>query len=137
MAAFHHLNDQLFMPAKWLKNLPVHPDELTVEDVSDRTMVRDPEGFMRPRTPEEALWSRKEDEAIKSGVYRSVMREGIVNPVRLETSGQNPMIKDGFHRVASVEDTTFVPITYSDEGPRRSGLPEHSHRENEERPNGR
>jgi hypothetical protein len=133
MPAFHHLNGQLFMPASWLRGLEVHPAEIMDRDheVASRTYKYDRrEGVQRQMTPEEALWHRKEDEAIKSGILDSVRKEGgIVNPVNMTMESGRPMIRNGFHRVSTQDDEQFVPITYSaDSGRRRKGLPEHTDR---------
>ena len=124
---FHHRNGQLFMPAKWLREREVHPNELTVED-ENTTLTRRGNRL----TPEEALWYRKQGEAISSGIMRSVQREGIVNPVKI-TGGRYPMIRDGFHRVASVDDLHMVPITYNENEPivQSERLPIHWQRWNE------
>jgi len=113
------------MPAKWLRDLDVHPREITVEDENTRLTRRG-----NRLTPEEALWVRKEDEAIKSGVTESIRKEGIVNPVKV-MGGRSPMIKNGFHRVASVDPLQMVPITYDLDAQDVMGLPAHVHRENE------
>lgn len=123
MAAFHHINGQLFMPAKWLKDMDLHGD-VTIED----EQIAGRRGW----PVEKAFWDRKENEAIRSGITRSVQREGIVNPVKV-AGGRSPHIVNGFHRVASVDDLHMVPITYNRDAPEaQSGrLPEHTSREDE------
>jgi hypothetical protein len=132
MAAFHHLNDQLFMPKSWLRSLPVDNDLdiADVEDAGSRT-IRDPyTNERRYTTPEDEFWDRKGNEAINSGVYKSVQRHGIVNPVELGVSGRTIEIKNGYHRVASADDHSFIPITYTKKD-QVDGLPIHYDRENE------
>jgi hypothetical protein len=132
MAAFHHLNDQLFMPKSWLQSLPVD-NELDIADVENAgsRMVRDPRtGERRWSTREDEFWERKGDEALKSGVYRSVRQHGIVNPVQLGVSGRTTEIRNGYHRVASADDHAFIPITYTSKD-EVEGLPVHYDRVNE------
>lgn len=120
------------MPAKWLREMEVHPNEITLEDENTRLTRRG-----NRLTPEEALWYRKQSEAIKSGITESISREGIVNPVKVR-GGRSPMIRNGFHRVASVDPLHMVPITYDEDAPqvRQGELPEHIERWNEtHRPN--
>lgn len=103
MTTWHHLNGQLFWPVRNLRELSVHPKEYTTKDVDTRGNP-DPEKF----------WQRKDDEAYKSGVYKSIKKEGIVNPVVL-TRERDPYIRNGYHRVAamySFDPTSFVPVTY-------------------------
>lgn len=124
MPAFHHLNGQLFMPAKWLRDMELHGD----------VTLRDEQIASRRGWPvEKAFWDRKGSEAISSGIYDSVQREGVVNPVKV-VGGRSPHIVNGFHRVASVDDLTMVPITYNRDAPeaQSSRLPSHGHREDEE-----
>jgi hypothetical protein len=127
MATWHHLNGQLFMPAKWLREMDVHPKEITIQDENTRLTRRG-----NRLTPEEALWVRKEDEAISAGITESIEREGIVNPVKV-TGGRYPMIRNGFHRVASVDPLQMVPITYDEGAPEAQSerLPAHTAREGE------
>lgn len=124
MPAFHHLNGQLFMPAKWLREMELHGD-VTIGD--EQTAYR------RGWPVEKAFWNRKQDEAISSGIYRSVQKEGIVNPVKV-AGGRSPHIVNGFHRVASMDDLHMVPITYDKEAPEAQSerLPAHMSREDEE-----
>lgn len=132
MAAFHHLNDQLFMPKSWLQSLPVD-NELDIADVENAgsRMVRDPRTQeWRWSTREDEFWDRKGDEALKSGVYRSVRQHGIVNPVQLGVSGGTTEIRNGYHRVASADDHAFIPITYTSKD-EVEGLPVHYDRVNE------
>ena len=132
MTAFHHLNEQLFMPKSWLQALPVD-NELTIADVEDagsRT-IRDPyTNERRYTTTEDEFWDRKSNEASSSGVRASVQRHGIVNPVELGVSGGEVEIRNGYHRVASADDHAFIPITYTKKD-QVEGLPIHYDRETE------
>lgn len=131
MAAFHHLNDQLFMPRSLLMSLDVD-NELTHEDVEEaQGHVRDPyTQEFRVKEPKDAFWERKEDEAITSGVYQSISRHGVVNPVELRKTGRSLEILNGYHRIAASPEHSFVPVTYSGR-PEVEGLPVHYNRVNE------
>lgn len=124
MATWHHLNGQLFWPVKELRELDVHPNEYTTKDV-DRWGNTDPEKF----------WQRKGDEAYKSGIYKSIRSEGVVNPVII-TKSRDPYIMNGYHRVAAaheLEPTSFVPVTYDVKPDAQlDRLPVHESREDEE-----
>lgn len=112
------------MPAKWLKDMELHGD-VTIED--EQTASR------RGWPVETVFWDRKETEAIRSGITRSIQKEGIVNPVKV-VGGRSPHIVNGFHRVASVDDLHMVPITYDKDAPEAQAdrLPAHQSREDEE-----
>lgn len=124
MSAFHHLNGQLFMPAKWLREMDLHGD-VTIQD--EETASR------RGWPLEKAFWNRKQDEAVDSGVYSSIMKEGIVNPVKV-SGGRYPHIVNGFHRVASMDDLHMVPITYDKDAKEAQSerLPAHENRWDEQ-----
>jgi hypothetical protein len=130
MPAFHHLNDQLFMPVSMLRETT--PTELTHEDVANATgHTRDERtGRLRPKTVEDAFWERKGHEAVTSGVYGSIQREGMVNPVELKKEGREITVRNGYHRIASADINAFVPVTY-EARPEVEGLPIHYDRFNE------
>lgn len=128
MATWHHLNEQLFMPVNMLRERLEGSDlELTTKDVT------------RSGHPsEEAFWNRKGDEAYKAGIYHSIKKEGIVNPIRLSMRGRETTLVNGAHRIAAAHEinpTMFVPITYSetvhDPEAQSDRLPAHTHREDE------
>lgn len=124
MAAFHHLNGQLFMPAKWLKDM----------DLAGDVTIGDEQLAGRRGWPlEKAFWNRKQDEAVDSGIYESIQREGIVNPVKV-SGGRYPHIVNGFHRVAAVDPLYMVPITYDKDAKEAQAdrLPAHTERWDEE-----
>jgi hypothetical protein len=130
MASWHHLNGQLFMPVKMLRDMPIHPREMTTADAPTQTRAG------RQVSEDESFWNRKSDEAYDSGIYKSVQREGIVNPIRVGVEGREIGIRNGYHRVAAAHDidpTMFVPITYGTPKEAQSErLPAHTHRENEQ-----
>lgn len=128
MATWHHLNGQLFMPARMLREELEGSDlELTTKDVT------------RSGHPsEEKFWQRKSDEAYDSKVYSSIKKEGIVNPVRLSRSRGQTTLINGAHRIAAANDidpSMFVPITYkekvADPEAQSDRLPGHVNREDE------
>ena len=130
MASWHHLNGQLFMPVKMLRDMQISRDEMTTSDISTETRAG------RQVLADEAFWNRKGEEAYDSGIYKSVKREGIVNPVLVEVRGRELGIRNGYHRVAaaySVDPTMFVPITYGyNADAQAERLPAHENREDEE-----
>jgi hypothetical protein len=130
MVAFHHLNDQLFMPVSTLKEAT--PTEVTHADVENaRGHVRDDyTGQRRPKTVEDAFWERKAEEAVTSGVFRSIQREGIVNPVEVSKQGRFITVLNGYHRIASADPHAFVPVSYKAYN-EVEGLPVHYNRVDE------
>lgn len=128
MTTWHHLNGQLFMPVSMLReNLEGSDLEMTTKDVT------------RSGHPsEDAFWNRKGDEAYNAGIYQSIRKEGIVNPIRLSMRGRQTTLVNGAHRIAAAHDidpSMFVPITYSetnhDPEAQSDRLPSHTHREDE------
>ena len=126
MATWHHLNGQLFMPVRMIRErLEGSGLELTTKDVT------------RSGVPSEtAFWNRKGDEALAAGITQSIRREGIVNPIRLRGGSRDLTLINGAHRIAAAHDidpTMFVPITYTeavhDPEMRADSLPAHVHRE--------
>jgi hypothetical protein len=128
MATWHHLNEQLFMPASMLRTELEGSDlEMTTKDVT------------RSGHPsEDAFWNRKSDEAYKSGLHTSLRKEGMVNPIRLGRSRGQTSIVNGAHRIAAAHDidpSWMVPVTYkeavNDPETQSDRLPGHVHREDE------
>ncbi len=130
MASWHHLNGQLFMPVKMLRDMRIHQNEMTTADVPTETRAG------RQVSEDEAFWNRKSNEAYDSGIYKSIKREGIVNPVLVGVRSRDMHIRNGYHRVAAAHDidpTMFVPITYDyNTDAQAERLPAHENREDEE-----
>ena len=128
MATWHHLNGQLFMPVRMLREeLEGSNLELTTKDVT------------RSGHPsEEAFWNRKGDEAQAVGLHKSLRKEGMVNPIRLSRSRGKTTLVNGAHRIAAAHDidpSWMVPVTYTeavnDPEAQSDRLPGHVHREDE------
>lgn len=107
-------------------------NELTHEDVEESGgLMRDPyTGERRVKEPRDAFWERKDEEAYKSGVWKSIQQHGVVNPVELRKTGRSLEILNGYHRVVASPEHSFVPVTYSSR-PQVEGLPVHYNREGE------
>lgn len=116
------------MPVRMLReNLEGSDLELTTKDVT------------RAGYPsEDMFWQRKGDEAYKAGIYKSILKEGIVNPIRLSMRGGETTLVNGAHRIAAaheIDPLMFVPVTYkekvNDPEAQSERLPGHVHREDE------
>lgn len=115
-------------------DLDIQPNEFVVDDVKQTSRLSG-----RSVPPEEAFWRRKSDEAYDSGIYHSVKKQGVVNPVAVESGKRNPSIKDGYHRVAAVNAldkefgtvNSFVPVTFKKNETEVHDLPIHWLREEE------
>ena len=128
MATWHHLNEQLFMPASMLR------EELEGSDLEMTTKDVNRSGY----PSEDAFWNRKGDEAHAVGLHKSLRKEGMVNPIRLRRRGGQATLVKGAQRLAAAHDidpSMFVPITYkekvNDPEAQSDRLPAHVHREDE------
>lgn len=115
-------------------DLDIQPREFTTDDDNNYSRLSG------QRIPiEKSFWSRKGNEAYDSGVYDSIKKEGVVNPVEVTTNRRSPMIANGYHRVAAVNAldeafgkvNSFVPVTFKKNEKEVHDLPIHWMRDDE------
>ncbi|NBR26419.1 MAG: hypothetical protein EBU08_22100 [Micrococcales bacterium] len=59
---------------------------------------------------DEEVWNRKRKESKRDGLYESVRKHGVEEPVQLSLGDKT--VADGHHRIAAAKPKQLIPVTH-------------------------